>query len=148
MEDDYQLIIDFSAFGPVLPVPDFFSFNIYFQLGQTRYTATMSLIQFHKHLRSVSPHRHINIRALYAAIGHLNVVAGNRDITDAIIRGDLCNNSSSVYTYSKAGLKTLEGGIVKERSEDSQMLHSSCYSDYLCISSQNSSFSKFPLTAL
>ena len=108
----------------------------------------MSLIQFHKHLRSVSPYRHIHIRALDAAIGHLNVVAGNRHIMDAIIRGDLCNNSSSVYTYSKTGLKTLEGGIVKERSEDSQMLNSSCYSDYLFISFQNSSFSKFLLTAL
>ena len=81
----------------------------------------MNLIQFHKHLRSVSPHRHIHIRALDAAIGHLNVVAGNRHITDAIIRGDLCNNSSSFYTYTKIGLKTLEGGIVKERSEDSQI---------------------------
>ena len=84
--------------APVLPFPHFLSFNIYFQLGQTRNTASVSLIQFHKHLRSVSPHRHIHIRALDAAIGHLNVVAGYRHIMFAVISSEL--NKKSLFQGS------------------------------------------------
>ena len=52
------------------------------------------MVELYKDLCGVSPDGHINIRALDAPVGHLNIVACNGDVPNAIISSDLRNNRS------------------------------------------------------